>query len=448
MSLTASEDQFAQQYIDYLSQSPSPFHAAEAGAQLLESAGFTRVDRRAPWPADPGKYVLVEQGALLAWITPGRHPVPQDGQEGRSGSRRHVPSFAIVGAHTDSPSLKLKPTPQRQSPDGWGQLLVEVYGGPLLNSWLDRELLLAGQVVDHEGRTHLVRTEPIARVSQLAPHLHRGVNAEGLKLDAQQHMQPVWTVDEPDARVMDLVADIAGLDGAEQIAGYDLFFYPAQKAERFGNQRQFIAAARQDNLSSTFAALHAFARLDTYGSATGRVPVLAVFDHEEVGSATATGARGPLLRDSLWRIALAMGLDAEQFEQALARSAVISADASHSVHPSYPAKHDPDTRPMMGRGPILKVDADQSYATSALGSALWEAACREAGFQTQHFVSESSMRAGSTIGPALSVQLGVTTVDVGIPLLSMHSAREMSHVHDTPLLSRALGVFWMQNPLS
>ncbi len=431
--MSDTTESFASAYLDYLSKSPSPYHAVDTAAITLESSGYTRVFRTNPWPAEPGKYFFTEQGALFAWITPGTEAV-----------RGATPSFAIVGAHSDSPSLKLKPTPQRTSPDGWGQLMVEVYGGPLYNSWLDRELLLAGQIVDREGLTHLVRTDPIARVSQLAPHLDRSVNAEGVRLDAQQHMQPVWTVDDPKAKILDLVAEAAGLEGQDAIAAFDLFLYPSQPGERFGSKKQFVAAARQDNLSSTFAGLHAFAGLEPDElSDPARIPVFVVFDHEEVGSASATGARGPLLRSSLRRIAGALGLGEEEFEQMLARSSVVSADASHSVHPAYPGKHDPDTRPMMGRGPILKVDADQNYATSAPGSAMWESICQRAGFESQHFVSESSMRSGSTIGPAISIALGITTIDVGIPLLSMHSAREMSHVEDTPMLSRALGVYWL-----
>ena len=424
--LTKSD--FVQDYLAYLDASPSPYHAIQSASAMLRDAGFQEVDRAGAWPSEPGKYFFTEQGALVAWISPA----------GKVGS------FAIVGAHSDSPSLKLKPMAQRTTADGWGQLLVEIYGSPLLNSWLDRELLVAGQLVDQNGETHLVRTPPIARVVQLAPHLNREVNTKGLVLDPQQHMQPVWTVHEPEADVLEVAASCAGLESRENIAAYDLFLYPSQEAATFGTKDQFVAAGRQDNLSSTFAALRAMAGVDPQAiEEEGRVPVLAIFDHEEVGSDTATGARGPLLLSSLRRIGWAGGLSDEGFEQALASSSVISADASHSVHPAYPDKHDPDTRPVMGAGPVLKVDADQNYATSAPGSALWQAVCKKAGFDTQHFVSESSMRSGSTIGPAISVSLGTTTVDVGIPLLSMHSAREMSHVTDTELLSRALAVYWV-----
>lgn len=422
------QNPFLQRYLGYLDASPSPYHAVESAATTLQDAGFQRVDRREEWPTGPGKYFFTEQGALIAWVAPTDKPA----------------SFAIAATHSDSPSLKLKPVPQRTSSDGWGQLMVEIYGSPLLNSWLDRELLIAGQVVDQDGKKHLVRTPPIARVVQLAPHFDRQVNTNGLVLDPQQHMQPVWTVHEPEADVMEVAAHSAGLTGRDDIAAYDLFLYPSQEAATFGSTGQFVAAGRQDNLSSTFAALDAFASLEVGRQETpSRVPVFAVFDHEEVGSGTATGARGPLLLSSLKRIGWASGLTAEQFEQTLAASSVISADASHSVNPGYPEKHDPDTRPVMGLGPILKVDADQNYATGAPGSALWLAVCKRAGFESQHFVSESSMRSGSTIGPAISALLGTPTVDVGIPLLAMHSAREMSHALDTELLSRALGVYWV-----
>ena len=426
-SPAAEQNPFLRRYLDYLDASPSPYHAVESAAATLQEAGFQRVDRRSLWPSGPGRYFFTEQGALIAWVAPEAKPT----------------SFAIAATHSDSPALKLKPVPQRTSPDGLGQLMVEIYGSPLLNSWLDRELLIAGQVVDQEGRTHLVRTPPIARVVQLAPHFDRQVNTRGLTLDPQQHMQPVWTVHEPDADVLEVAAASAGLKGRDEIAAYDLFLYPSQQATTFGAKGQFVAAGRQDNLSSTFAALDAFATLDAEQGTPGRVPVFAMFDHEEVGSGTATGARGPLLLSSLKRIAWESGLSDEQFEQVLAASSVISADASHSVNPGYPEKHDPDTRPVMGLGPILKLDADQNYATGAPGSALWKSVCKRAGFDTQHFVSESSMRSGSTIGPAISVLLGTPTVDVGIPLLAMHSAREMSHALDTELLSRALAVYWV-----
>lgn len=428
-ALTRKPDSYTQAYFDFLASSPSPYHAAQQTGDILKAAGFTEVTQDEAWPSAPGGYFFTDQGTLLAWVLP-------------SGPESCPPSFAIVGAHFDSPSLKLKPTASRRTADGFGELLVEVYGGPLLNSWLDRELLIAGQLVDKDGKRHLVTTPPIARIPQLAVHLDRTVNARGLVLDPQQHMQPIWTVDEPDAEIMELVANCADLD-ADDIVATDLFLYPSQGPAIFGSRGQFIAAGRQDNLSSAFAAANALAAVSTESlSCPARIPVLAIFDHEEVGSRTATGAAGALLPRALERIARLVGRSDEEFERMLARSSVVSSDASHSVHPAYPKLHDPDTRPVLGRGPVLKLDADQNYATNAVSAALWEEACDKAGVETQYFVSESSLRSGSTIGPALAAGLGVPVVDVGIPLLSMHSTREMSHVDDTPLLGQVMEEYW------
>lgn len=432
---TITQKLFTDHYSSYLAASPTSFHAAAETARILSRAGMRQLDRADEWTFAPGGYFIVDQGAVVAWVL----------TEQACSTAPSALGFSLVGAHTDSPALKLKPVPGRTSRDGWQELLVEIYGGPLLNSWLDRELILAGQVVDRSGTIHLVRTDPIARVSQLAPHLHREIYTDGLKLDAQQHMQPVWTVDNPEANIIDLVASLCSID-PQDIAATELFFCPEQAPARFGANAEFLAAGRQDNLSSSFAATNAMTRI-VRGLQIGEntIPIMALFDHEEIGSASATGARGPLLKNTMERLAFGFSADHNSYQQMVARTSLISADAAHSVHPAYPTKHDPDTRPVMGRGPVLKVDADQSYATSAKGSALWERVCRSAQVPVQYFVSESSMRAGSTIGPALSTALGVTTVDVGIPLLSMHSAREMSHVADTLALSTALEAYWSSN---
>ncbi|WP_099332356.1 M18 family aminopeptidase [Actinomyces minihominis] len=419
---------YAADYADFILSSPTSYHAADQGAQLLTESGFTEVDRKGEWPTAAGRYFLVEDGALVAWV-----------QDPRSHG------FAITATHSDSPALKLKPIPQRTTADGWGQLMVEVYGGPLNNAWLDRELQVAGAVVDWDGNRRLIHTGPIAFIPQLAPHLDRGVNAEGVKLDPQRHMQPVWTIGE-ERDVMAVIADLAGFDSAADIAASELFLVPTQAPEVFGVDNQFFAAGRQDNLSSSFAGFHALTKLVAElneDEALPRIPVLAMFDHEEIGSGTPTGARGPLLEEVLERISLALGLDGDARAQALATSTLLSADAAHSVNPGYEDKHGPETRPVMGKGPALKMDADQSYATSLGGVATWRKACRDAGVPTQVFVSHSSMRAGSTVGPLLATRLGIETVDVGIPILSMHSTREISHVVDPVYLSSAIRAFWL-----
>lgn len=415
-------------YRDFLLDSPSSFHAADLVAQRLVDVGFSRQDETQPWDASPGGHVLVRDGAAMAWV------VPETLDEGAG--------FRIVGAHTDSPAFKLKPTASTTTPDGWGQLGVEIYGGMIWNSWLDRELALAGRILTRDGREVLVRTGAIARIPQLAIHLDRGVN-DALSLDPQKDLHPVWTVDEADADVMDRVARDAGLDSAAEIIAHDLFTIPSQGPAFFGSDGQFVASGRQDNLSSVHAGLTALERLAASGLPThGDVLVLACFNHEEVGSATRSGAAGPILEDVLHRTAWALGCDAEATARMIRASSCISSDAGHSVHPNYPTHHDPDTRPVMGRGPMLKLNAKERYASDAEGSALWVRACEAAGVAHQVFVSNNAVPCGTTIGPLTATRLGILTVDVGIGLLSMHSAREMSHVADLHALSLALGAYW------
>ncbi len=423
----AASEALSLDYVDFLISSPTSYHATNQGASLLVDAGFTEVDRTGPWPTEDGAYFIVQDGALIAWI---QFPGAQ--------------GYSIAAAHTDSPSLKLKPIPQRTTADGWGQLMVEIYGGPLNNSWLDRELLLAGAIQDWAGNHTLIRTEPIAFIPQLAPHLDRQVNTNGLVLDPQTHMQPVWTIGEG-YDIMDLVAKEAGLESAEEIAASELFLVPAQEPGIFGVTNQFLMSSRQDNLASTFIGLDALVGIseDVGAERASRIPVLALFDHEEIGSSSPTGARGPLLEEVLTRISCSAGLDSDGHARRLAASTLLSTDAAHSVNPAYPDKHGPETRPVMGAGPVLKMDADQSYSTSLTGVAAWRAACRKAGIPNQVFVSHSSMRAGSTVGPLLATRLGIQTADVGIPILAMHSTRETSHVLDILYLRDAMKAYWL-----
>ena len=386
-------------YQHFLLDSPSPYHAAEVVAQRLVDAGFTRVDEKGAWDASPGGHVMVRGGAVAAWFVP--ETVADDA------------GFRIVGAHTDSPALSVKPSVQSTTPDGWGQIDVEVYGGMMWNSWLDRELTLAGRLVLTSGEVVLARTGPIARIPQLAIHLDRDVNPGGLKLDPQKHLHPVWTVDNPYGNVLEYVARTAGLDDASQIAAFDLILTPSQGPGFFGDKGQFVAASRQDNLSSVHPGLVALERLAAEGTpAGGDVTVFMCFDHEE------------------------------GFERMLAASSCVSADAAHSVHPNYAGHHDPDNRPVMGRGPVIKINSKQRYATDAEGIALWNRACAAAGVASQSFVGNNAMPCGTTIGPITATRLGILTVDVGIGLLSMHSAREMSHVDDLLTLSQVLKAYW------
>ncbi len=410
----------------YVSASPSSFHAAAEGGRRLQAAGFARLPEEEVFPAEPGSYFVIRDGALIAWVLP--------------ADAGATTGFSILGAHTDSPSFKLKPKPTTGR-HGWLQAGVEVYGGPLLNSWLDRELTLAGRIVTLDGREHLVDTGPLLRFPQLAIHLDRAVN-DGLALDKQQHMFPVWGLGDPrEADLLGLAASTAGIDPAD-IGGFDLVAADTQAPRVFGAGGAFFASGRLDNLTSVHAGLAALLEAAA-GEEPGRpIAVLAAFDHEEVGSASRSGASGPFLEDILLRISGALGAGLEDRMRALAASFCISADAGHAVHPNYAERHDPANHPVLNGGPLLKINANQRYTTDAHGAAHWAVLCGEAGVPYQEFVSNNSVPCGSTIGPLTATRLGIRTVDVGTPLLSMHSAREMCGVQDPERLARVVSRFF------
>ena len=415
---------------EFVSASPSSFHAVAETARRLEEAGFTELDETAPWEAADvaGDRYVLRDGSLIAWSAP-------EGADPAS-------TWRIVGSHTDSPALKVKPDP-RFGAEGLSQVGVEIYGGPLLNSWLDRELRLAGRLALADGSTVLVDTPGLLRIPQLAVHLDRSVNKDGLTLDPQRHMQPVLGFAGLD--VLEILAHHAGVDRAE-IVGLDVVTVDAQAPALFGADEEFLASGRLDNLSSVHAeveALTTVAGAARTGTAEGPAPIamMVANDHEEVGSATRSGAAGPFLEDVLVRVHAALGGDEASRRQVLASSLVLSADAGHAAHPNYPERHDPVTRPRLGEGPMLKINAQQRYATDAVGIAAFVAACERAGVPHQHFVSHNAMPCGSTIGPITATRLGMTTIDVGITLLSMHSAREMCATADPLLLQQACASF-------
>lgn len=433
--LLEDRDAYIDAFSDFVEASPSSYHAARSLAAVLAAAGFAEHDEAETWEpvlatgsaagSAGSRGYVIRDGALIAWRA-GAGVGPAD-------------PVRIVGTHTDSPGFVLKPHPDF-SADGWAQAGVEVYGGPLLNSWLDRDLGFAGRIVTRDGVERLVRTHAVARIPQLAIHLDREANS-GLVLDRQRHVQPVLAAGAESVSVIRLLADAAGID-PEDIAGIDVRLYDTQAPQRIGAQGDLLASGRLDNLSSTFAGLVALVETEPE---PGTVAVLAAFDHEELGSETRSGASGPFLQDVLGRIYAGLGASTEDAARAMARSWCISADAGHSVHPNYPEKHDPRVRPLAGGGPMLKVNANQRYASDAHGAALWKRLCEEAGVPTQEFVSNNTVPCGSTIGPLTATRLGIRTVDVGVPLLSMHSARELAHVDDLHGLSRAAGRFFARD---
>ena len=414
----------AKDLADFVAASPSSYHAAAEVARRLESTGFTRLREEDAWPAQPGgRFIVVRDGAAIAWTVP-------------SDAVATTPSH-VLGAHTDSPGFKLKPQPTTGSA-GWLQAAVEVYGGPLLNSWLDRELRLAGRLALADGQVVLADTGALLRLPQLAVHLDREANT-GLALDRQFQTQPVWGLGDPTQN--DILAELAASAGvsASDIRGYDVVIADSARGAVFGKDDAFFASGRLDDLASVHAGVAALA---DHEAGTGPIAILAAFDHEELGSNSRSGAAGPFLEDVLERVYASLGADASERRQAYASSWCLSSDVGHSVHPNYVGKHDPVVHPVLGSGPILKLNANQRYATDAVGSAAWLAWCERAGVRTQEFVSNNNVPCGSTIGPITASRLGIRTVDVGIPILSMHSARELAGVSDLYDLTRVAAAFF------
>lgn len=425
--MTSAPDTHLDSFTAFLKASPSSYHAAAEAARRLAEAGFTSLVEVDEWPTGAGRYFVVRDGAVIAWVQP--------------EAATTTSAFRIFGAHTDSPSFKLKPHPDSGS-NGWQQAGVEVYGGPLFNSWLDRDLEFAGRLVTRDGAVHLVRTGPVLRFPQLAVHLDRGVNSEGLTLDPQRHLHPVVGVNGPTGGdILGALAAAAGLDAAE-IAGHDVLVADTAAPAVIGFDRELFASSRMDNLSSVHAGLTALlASADELAQAES-IAVFAAFDHEEVGSASTSGASGPFLEEVLTRISAGLGATPTERIRAFAASWCLSSDAGHAVHPNYPERHDPANQPLPNNGPLLKINANQRYASDARGAAEFARACAQAGVPFQTFVSNNGVPCGSTIGPLTATRLGIRTVDVGIGLLSMHSARELCGVDDPAYLSAAARAFF------
>jgi len=417
-------DSLAQDLLAFIDASPTPYHAVRETARRLEQAGYRALDEREPWSLKAGDRVYVTRGdTSIAAFHLGTAPVDRAG-------------FRLVGSHTDSPNLRLKPNAQATK-NGYQQLGVEIYGGVLLHTWTDRDLSLAGRVVTlKDGRPvgHLVDfRRPLLRVPNLAIHLNRGVNTDGLKLNPQDHMVPVLGLES--AGAVDLRALLAqelargGVKAeAGDLLGYDLCLYDLQPSTRSGVHAEFLHAPRLDNLASCHSSLTALLASSAPREATSGV---VLFDHEEVGSRSAQGAASPFLRALLERITLSRSDGKpDAFHRAIAHSFLVSADMAHAVHPNYASLHEPKHQPQMGLGPVIKSNVNQSYATDGESWAFFTALCREAGVTPQHFVTRTDLGCGSTIGPISAGQLGIRTVDVGNPMLSMHSIREMACVTD------------------
>ena len=412
---------------EFVTAGVTPVHAVAETARRLAAAGFLEQPLTDEWHAAPGGHYAVLDGSIVAWWLPaGAGPTT---------------ALRILAAHTDSPVLKVKPRPDTGAA-GWQQIGVEVYGGALWNSWLDRDLGLAGRLTMIDGSTVGIRIDrPLLRIPQLPPHLDRGVNANGLKLNPQQHLVPLWSIGRPvDGELIDFLAGEAGLDPADVVA-HDLTLHDLTPPALLGRDEDLLSAPRLDNLSSTAAGLSALLSVADAGGEPDTISIVAAFDHEEVGSGSASGAGGPMLERIIRRLVGSLGGGEEQLGQMLAASRCLSADAAHAVNPNYLGYFEPQHHLMVNAGPALKVNADQHYGTDGIGAAAWRRACRQVDAPVQTFVGRNDVSCGSTLGKFVATALGVRTVDVGIPILSMHSTRELGGVSDIGCFPGAIAAF-------
>ncbi len=423
--------------IEYLNQSVTAYHAVLTAEQELIAKGFTKLDERSPWNLLPNRkyYVIRSESALAAW---------------QMGNADH-PGVRLIGAHTDSPGLHLKPNAQ-YSKSGYIQIGVEIYGGPLLASWTDRDLSLAGRVIlKAAGQLKVVpfRSDRVLlRVPQLAIHLNREVNEKGLLLNKQQHMPPILALENIEGDPVDsnLIRDLISttLDVKSQsILNWQLECYDTQAARLSGLNQEFLVSGRLDNLAMCHASLHA---LIDHEYTSPQTTMIALFDNEEIGSSTQNGAASSFMRDIIQRIA-----DSDKGEQnlqrTLAHSVCISADGAHAVHPNYEEYHDPHHAVKMNRGPVIKVNANHRYATSAFSSAIFEQLCKDVDIPVQHYSHKTDLPCGSTIGPITATGLGIPVVDVGNAMLSMHSIRETTGVHDHAMMIKVMENYFTKDDL-
>jgi len=421
----------ARRMLTFIDAAPSPFHACAAAADRLEAAGFRPLSETEPWPAGPGRHYVRRGGSLVAWAT-------GEGHGPASG-------FRIIGAHTDSPNLRIKPHPDTGRV-GCRQLAVEVYGGALLNSWLDRDLGLSGRAMVRgtEGpEERLVRVDrPLCRVPQLAIHLDRDISAKGLLLNAQQHLSPIWGIGEVEeggfARFVGASLDVE----ADDILAWDLMLHDLTPSTFAGAHDELVSAPRLDNLCSSWAGLEALVEVTGDGApALDHIPTLVLFDHEEIGSTSDRGAASTLLPAITERIVLGLGGGREDHLRALAASICCSADMAHATHPNYADRHEPGHQIALNGGPVLKVNSNVRYASDAASSAPFVTACEQAGVPLQRYAHRSDLPCGSTIGPITAAAMGITTFDIGAPQLAMHSARELCGAEDPPRYAAAMAAF-------
>lgn len=416
---SAASREIALDLCDFIAQSPTPFHATQSTLTMFLRAGFTQLNEADKWEIKPNSSYVVTRNdsSIIAFKT---------GSNVQKGMQ-------MIGAHTDSPCLRIKPNPEIKK-QGYLQLGVEVYGGALFHPWLDRDLSIAGRVsgVDSNGNlvSELIDFEkPIAIIPNLAIHLERDANTKRA-INPQQHL-PLILGNANDNSFHDLLIQQC-TSSIERILEFELSVYDTQKPALTGLNDEFISSARLDNLLSTY--IGARALIDT---ASEQASLFVSTDHEEVGSASTCGAQGPFLRNILERIIH----DPEKLVQFITQSSMLSCDNAHGIHPNYVDKHDQNHGPILNLGPVIKINNNQRYATSSVSSAKFQRRCETAGIPIQKFVTRSDMGCGSTIGPITATQLGIETLDLGAPQWAMHSIRETAGSIDCEYLYQAACAF-------
>ncbi len=426
----------ARSLLDFIQASPSPWHAVATASQTLLAQGYQPLDEAEPWSLTAGSgYFVIRGGSSLVAFRLGRESPVATG-------------FRMVGAHTDSPGLRLKPKTSQDAAH-WLRLGVEVYGGPILATYADRDLGLAGRVCVAAGQgveTRLFRyAEPLLRLPNLAVHLNRNVNDEGLKFNRQTELPLLFGGGPERAQAgssfLEMVAEQLACEPGE-ILSWDLQAYDTQAGVFWGREQAFIAVGRLDNLSSCHAALTALLQTADSADAGSATCVAALFDHEEVGSESHVGAMSSLLPDVLERLSHSLGMDSIACKQALARSFLVSADAAHAYHPNFPGSYDADHALRVNGGPAIKLNANKRYASDSESEARFMQVCTRAGVPHQKYVHRTDLSCGSTIGPMTAAKLGVATVDVGSPIWAMHSIRESGGARDPDYLTQALKAFY------
>ncbi|TAN53571.1 MAG: M18 family aminopeptidase [Methylococcaceae bacterium] len=421
----------AQALLDFIDASPSPWHAVAAITAALQAQGFQPLAECDSWTLQTGgRYYVARDDSTLAAFVVGMDELSQNG-------------YLLAGAHTDSPGLRLKPQAAHAA-DPLLRLGVEVYGGPILATFADRDLSLAGRLCLADGSARRIRFEqPLLRLPNLAIHMNGKVNDEGLKFNKQTELPLLLGLLDsglpPQQRFLQLLAERLACE-PNDIRSWELHVYDTQPGAIWGADGEFIADSQLDNLASCHAILAALLGSCSRDAAATRIGLF--FDHEEIGSASAKGAAGSFAAGVLERIALALNVGREGYLRALAHSFCVSADMAHAYHPNFPNAYEPNHQVKINQGPVIKINANQRYATDGVAEARFAGLCAEAGVPCQRYAHRSDLGCGSTIGPITASALGVRTVDVGNPMWAMHSVRESAGVLDHGYMIRVLEHFF------